>query len=147
MRRLVLAAGLAAVLLTVLAVGSATALVLAPPVPVTGSATAVTTTTATLNGTVDPVGSATDYSFQYGTTTAYGQATPTQSAGSALVAGPVSAPVTGLTPGTTYHFRLVATPTGGGTAVDGLDQTFTTNGAPVVTTGPATAIAPTAATL
>ncbi len=147
MRRLVLAAGLAAMLVTVLAVGSATALMIAPPVPVTGSATAVTTTTATLNGTVNPVGSATDYSFQYGTTTAYGQTTPAQSAGSGLVAANVASPVTGLTPGTTYHFRLVATPTAGGTAVDGSDQTFTTNGPPVVRTGAATAVAPTAATL
>jgi hypothetical protein len=38
----------------------------------------------------------------------------------------VSATVTGLTPGTTYHFRIVATSAGYALPVDGSDMTFTT---------------------
>ncbi|MHB8458286.1 MAG: G1 family glutamic endopeptidase, partial [Acidimicrobiales bacterium] len=47
-----------------------------PPSASTGAATAVGTTSATLNGTADPHGSATTYQFQYGTTTAYGSVSP-----------------------------------------------------------------------
>lgn len=55
------------------------------PEATTEEATSVTDsdTEATLNGTINPVGTATSYQFQYGTTTAYGQVSPAspQSAG------------------------------------------------------------------
>jgi hypothetical protein len=81
--------------------------------PTTEPATNVTATGATLNGTVDE--SATAY-FEYGTTTGYGLTTPPQR----VDEGAVSAPITGLTAQTTYHYRIVA----GGEM--GQDRTFTT---------------------
>jgi len=78
------------------------------PVVVTSSAESVTTTTATLEGSVDPDNAETTYFFQYGTTTIYGlQTAPTTvDAGSTTVS--VSAPVRGLKTATSYVFRLVA---------------------------------------
>jgi hypothetical protein len=80
------------------------------------------TTTATLNGTVNPNGAATIYRFEYGTTTAYGLSSPTQSAGGTADV-PVQATISGLTASTTYHYRLVAGD------VEGADRTFTTTAA------------------
>jgi hypothetical protein len=105
-----------------------TATAASAPTVTTGSATAVTQTSATLNGTVNPNGQATDYHFEYGTSTNYTQrvpaAPPDPSAGSGTSNVPVSANISGLNPGTLYHFRLVAT-NGSGTT-QGQDQTFTT---------------------
>jgi hypothetical protein len=67
----------------------------------------VTVASATLQGGVYPNGRNTTYFWQYGTTTSYGQTTPSGSAsGTAPVA--VTNTITGLSPGTTYHYRLVA---------------------------------------
>ena len=55
---------------------------LSAPAVVTGAATAVTPTTATLNGTVDPNGRATTWYFEYGTSTSYGTKTAVKDAGS-----------------------------------------------------------------
>ena len=49
---------------------------------------------------------------------------------------PVSQPIDGLEGNTTYHFRLVAT-TSGGVSVDGEDQTLTTSTVPPSIAGPA----------
>jgi hypothetical protein len=68
--------------------------------PTTDPATAVTATSATLNGTA--VG-ATSASFQYGTTTAYGVSAPATIAADGSVQATVS-----VTPNTTYHFRVEA---------------------------------------
>jgi phosphodiesterase/alkaline phosphatase D-like protein len=113
------------------------------PSATTGAASAVTDTGASLAGTVNPQGQTTGYEFQYGTTTAYGQHSDAASAGAGSADVPVTAPLTGLTPGTTYHYRVIATNDGGTTV--GTDQTFTTTGtAPppspkaTVTTGNAT---------
>jgi hypothetical protein len=78
------------------------------PAVVTSSAESVTTTTATLEGSVDPDNAETTYFFQYGTTALYGlQTAPTTlDAGSTTVA--VAAPVRGLKTATSYVFRLVA---------------------------------------
>ena len=92
------------------------------PVVVTGVASDIIDTTATLNGTVNPSGSETTYHFEYGLTTAYGSTTTSTSAGSGFTAVPVSAALTGLIPGTLYHFRLTATNSGG--TVNGVDATF-----------------------
>jgi hypothetical protein len=63
--------------------------------------------------------------LEYGTTTSYGSSAPcTPSPGSGTSAVAVSAAVTGLTSGTTYHFRVSATNAGG--TSNGSDQTFTT---------------------
>ena len=83
------------------------------PVVVTGVASAITDTTATLNGTVNPSGSETTYHFEYGLTTSYGSTTTITSAGSGFTAVAVSAALTGLISGTEYHFRVTATNSGG----------------------------------
>src|SRR5581483_4504875 len=91
----------------------------------------VTPTTALLSGSVDPRGSATTWHFDYGTTTAYGLTTTPMNAGSGFGAQPVSVTVSNLVPGTTYHFRLVAS-SRAGTTYDG-DMTFSTP--PAITLG------------
>lgn len=88
------------------------------------SATAIGETTAVLRGYVNPRGSATSYSFQYGTTATYGAQTANHSVGGGNATKAVAVKVAGLTPGTTYHFRLLATNANGTTG--GSDRTFTT---------------------
>lgn len=95
------------------------------PVATTGAASDVGSQSAQLSGTVNPNGSATRYTFQYGTDTAYGSETTPASAGSGTTAANVSATLTGLAPGTTYHYRLTATNSSGQTT-SGTDHTFTT---------------------
>jgi hypothetical protein len=96
----------------------------APAAVATGPATAVGTTVSTVTGTVNPNGEKTTWTFQYGLTPNYG----TETFGAAIAAGTVpltvSAQFQGLTPGTTFHYRLVAYH--GAVASPGLDQTFTT---------------------
>jgi N-acetylneuraminic acid mutarotase len=94
-----------------------------PPVVTTNPATSVTSSSATLNGTVDPHGLTTSVHFQYGTTTSYGSTTPSQSKTGNTYQN-VSANISGLSASTTYHFRIVAT--NGGGSVNGSDRTFTT---------------------
>jgi hypothetical protein len=117
---------------------------LSPPGVVTAAASSIGATSATLNGSVDANGRSTTWYFEYGASTSYGSKTSTKSA-SGTNAAPVSAAVTGLQAGHTYHFRLVATSDGGTT--NGGDATFTTSGAPSVSTGTASSIAPTTAKL
>jgi phosphodiesterase/alkaline phosphatase D-like protein len=118
---------------------------LTPPDAVTGSASSVTASSATLNGTVDPNGRSTTFYFEYGTSTSYGTKTAAKSAGSAANAQSVNTVISGLEAGRTFHFRLVAQ-SDAGTSV-GKDATFTTSGAPSVATGSVSAVAPTSATL
>jgi hypothetical protein len=117
----------------------------APAVDVQGPtvASAITTTGATLNDVVNPNGADTTYRYEYGTDTSYGASTPDGDAGSTTGESPAVVPVTGLTPGTTYHARIVAE-NGVGAPVDGADSTFTT--APA-TTPTATSITSNSATL
>jgi len=77
------------------------------PAVVTTAATNVDDTTATLTGTVNPNGSSTSYFFQWGKTTAYGNITPVTSVGAGKDTLGVFADIDGLTPGTTYHYRIV----------------------------------------
>jgi hypothetical protein len=97
---------------------------LIPPTVVTGAASRVGQSTATLAGTVNPNGIATSYHFVYGTTTGYGSATPATSEGSGTSASAVSAPLAGLAPNTTYHYALVASNSAG--EASGSDGSFTT---------------------
>lgn len=80
--------------------------------------------TATLNGSVNANYALTDVTFEWGLTNAYGNITnaiPVQVTGNALT--PVSAPISGLTQLTTYHYRCVGTGPGG--TFYGEDQIFT----------------------
>ncbi|MEI7898376.1 MAG: BACON domain-containing carbohydrate-binding protein [bacterium] len=113
------------------------------PVVSTNAATGITCTGATLNGSVNPNGYATNYHFEWGTTVAYGNSTTVVSAGAGSTSVPVTAPITGLTGGTTYHFRVVAVNAEGTT--NGLDMTFVPCAAVVITTA-ASAITTTTAT-
>jgi hypothetical protein len=121
-----------------------------PPTVTTGSASAISQRQATLEASVDPNGEEVSAcTFEYGTTTAYGSSapcTPTPSSGTGSVA--VSAAITGLTAGTPYHFRVVATNAGG--TSEGSDRTFTTFAAgtpPTITLEPASKITQSDATL
>jgi plastocyanin len=117
------------------------------PTATTGSASSLTDTGASLGGSVNPNGQATEYFFRYGTTASYGQTTTKTLLGN-TGNSPTSVtpePITGLTPGTTYHFQLVAENVSG--TSPGSDQTFQTPGPPLVTTGGTSAIADTTATV
>ena len=81
---------------------------LTPPTVTTDQATNVSTSSATLNGTVTPNGLATTVVFEWGTTRAYGNTTPVQSIGDGTGGASVTANLTGLTPDTLYHYRVTA---------------------------------------
>jgi hypothetical protein len=128
---------LAVIAIAAVWVGLATAA--SPPTTTTSPASSVSDTGATLNGSVNPNGQQTSYAFQWGPTNGYGHETTLTDAGSGTSTSPVSAAVTGLASGTTYHFRIIAI-NATGTSV-GTDQTFATTG-----TAPAPSPAPTATT-
>jgi hypothetical protein len=119
--------------------------VTAAPTVTTGSATSVTETGATLNGTVNPNGLETKYYFEYGTTEAYGAKTAEASAGSGESGMEESKAVTGLTLGTTYDLRITATNSEG--TSHGANQKVTPSGKPSAETKAATSIGETEATL
>ena len=123
-----------------------------PPSLENVTASAVTQTAATLNASINPNNQDTIYHFEFGPTTAYGRTLPAPDADIGLGYSNVvvGQQLTGLSPGTTYHFRVVATnatsPLGG---TVGADRTFTTPPLqpPVVSTGQASGVAQNAATL
>ncbi len=118
----------------------------AAPTATTDAATAVLSSGATLNGTVNANNSSTLVSFEYGLTAAYGTTvTADQSPVSGAVNTPVSLSVTGLTNTTTYHYRVKAQSAYG--TVYGADMTFTTTVPPTAVTDPASAVGATTATL
>ncbi len=103
------------------------------PIVATLPATNITGTSSTFNGTVNPNGLATDYYFKWGTSASYGNVTPTLSAGTVSTVVPVYADIAGLTPGTLYHYSVVAS-NSDGTAI-GADLTIIGGQAEVTTTG------------
>ena len=94
-----------------------------PPVVTTNPATNLTTSSARLNGSLNPHGLTTTVYFQYGTTTSYGHTTPMQTQTGNTYRN-ITANISGLTTHHTYHFRIVAT-NSAGTRM-GSDRTFTT---------------------
>jgi hypothetical protein len=121
-----------------------TTLTTAPSVT-TSAATNLATTSATLNGDLTSLGTATsvNVSFEWGLTISYGNTTTPEAK---TATGTFSANLTGLTAKTTYHFRAIAV--GDGSAPPGDDMTFTTSTiAPSVTTSAATNLATTTAAL
>src|SRR5215207_6413904 len=119
------------ILATLLAIAAFPATALAAPVVETLPAAPVGETTATLHGTVDANGEEAGYFFEYGTSSAYGLKTEELSAGAGEDPVDVTAALTGLSPATTYHYRLVSG------EVQGEDMTFTTAAATPNPTVPA----------
>ncbi len=117
------------------------------PTVTTGAASAITQTSATLNGTVNANGSSTAVTIEYwlgsnpATTVS---ATPSPVTGSTDTA--VSYSLTGLTPNTIYTYHVIGTSAVG--TAQGADVSFTTSAqAPSVTTDAASAITIDGATL
>ena len=95
------------------------------PTTTTLAASLVESMSATLNGTVNANNVSTIVSFEYGPTDAYGttvSGVPSPVTGSSATS--VSASISGLTPGNTYHFRVTGISAGG--TSHGNDLTFTT---------------------
>jgi len=98
----------------------------------TAFAGAVTGTSATLHATADTIGLGGSARFAYGPTTGYGAFTATLGLPIAAGAQGLSATLTGLLPGTTYHYRLlVTTPDGAVTGADSAFKTTTRSPPPV----------------
>lgn len=108
-----------------------------PPVPPLGSAptsmtigaTSVTSSSAVLNGEVNPNGSATTYHFEYGKSTLFGlfsldQTTEDKGAGKGTLLTKFAVSIAGLDNDTTYYYQLVADNQYGTT--DGGIYSFTT---------------------
>jgi len=98
------------------------------PAATTGAASGITRSAATLTGTVDPNGTSTTWYFEYGTSTAYGLQSAGGDAGAGTEPVDLSIPVSGLSAGTSYHYRVVAV-SADGTAT-GADRTFRTAAGP-----------------
>jgi hypothetical protein len=116
------------------------------PTVTTQSATSVTESSATLNGTITVTGgaNASIRGFVYGLTTSYG-ATTTESG--SFGTGAYTGAISSLTCNTLYHVKVYATNTGGTSY--GSDTTFTTSAcsAPTITTSSASSLTQTTATL
>lgn len=120
-------------------------------------ASSITRATAQLSGTLNPEHSETTYYFAYVDEAGYapeavdpysaGTRTATVTAGEGVGDQTVTQPLVGLLPGTTYHYRLVATNQAG--TVTGSDHSFTTAPPtpPLVTTGPPSGVTQTTATI
>ncbi|HWI73603.1 MAG TPA: hypothetical protein VNT55_16720, partial [Baekduia sp.] len=107
----------------------------APAAP--AGASSVSGITANLTGVVNPPSGPTTYQFEWGTDPAtYGHLTPATSDGNQTV----TAAIAGLTPGTTYHVRVIATDTATNITTTGVDGEFVTDPAPNATTGSVTGV-------
>jgi len=98
------------------------------PTVVTGSADGLTKTTANVSGGVNSNGAATSVYFEVGTSALYDSSTPPVSLLGGISTVPALASLTGLSPGTEYHYRIVATNFVGTSFGD--DQTFVTGADP-----------------
>jgi len=97
------------------------------PATTTGTASSITSTTATVSGSVNPNGLDTQMVFTYGTSSTLSGASKTTSAdiGSGTTAVSESANLTGLTAGTKYYYQLQATSSAG--TAKGAINSFTTS--------------------
>ncbi len=103
--------------------GDATFTTPAPARATTGGATA-SEISARVTGSVDTGGLPTSYHVDYGKSAKYGSSTPAATLAATSSGVSVSALVRSLRPNTTYHYRLVAANSGGGSV--GADRTFKT---------------------
>ena len=118
-----------------------------PPRITNEPTTAIGHEEATINAKLNPGELETKYHFEYGETSAYGSEVPIggQSIAPGTAAVAISAPLSGLKLGVTYHFRVVASNSAGTTT--GPDQKFTTIAPAPVDQSYATAVGSTTATL
>jgi len=113
--------------------GDQSSLLLFPPIVTSSPATSISSSAATLNGTVNPDDLPAMAWFEWGTTTDYGNFTVVSFPGSGSQALPLSYPLTGLAAYTSYHYRIDAYNDLG--LAQGEDQRFTTPDAPRTITG------------
>jgi hypothetical protein len=93
----------------------------------TKAASLITTSSATLNGSVNPGGNELEQcKFEYGTTTSYGKEVACSSTPSGSSPVEVSAPLTGLAANTEYDFRIVVVVRSSQEEVKGSNATFKT---------------------
>jgi hypothetical protein len=111
------------------------------PDATSGSVDQTTSTSTVLTGAVNPNGADTTYDFEYGTSPNYGETTSPVDAGSGMTDISITTSLTGLSPGATYYYRLVAANADGTTY--GQASTFETSAVPTVTTGATTSISAT----
>ena len=113
----------------------------------TGTVENLTPTGATLTGSLSPNGVEAHYYFEWGPSTSYGNKSPEPptDAGSGSEVVAASTPLQGLSPNTSYHYRLITSNSYGTTA--GADAAFTTSGPPRITTEPPTGIGHETATI
>ncbi len=118
------------------------------PAVSTGSPTAITSNSVTLDGSVNPQGCYTEYAFEYGRSSEGYPDEVIGSAGSGTSPVSVSTSSAIVQPSTSYHFRLTAWNSGG--EITGGSGSFTTPAActkPTVTTNTAASITDTSAVL
>jgi len=95
-----------------------------PPTATTDPATNINSNSATLNATVNPHYFNTTVKFEWGLDTSYPNTTDSVLIGSGGTDVAVPSGITGLSPNTTYHYRVVATNAYG--TANGNDEIFTT---------------------
>ncbi len=118
------------------ATATSSANVVGPPIVSNEKVLSVTETTAKIGFTINPNGAATTYVVEYGPTTSYGQKTTPVEIGATPGPQSLTQTLTGLEPGKTYHFNVVATNSAEPKGVDGGDKSFTTESdAPLSATG------------
>jgi uncharacterized protein (TIGR02145 family) len=95
---------------------------LQPPAVITTPASSIITVGATLNGMVNALNYSTVVTFEYGLNTSYGNSkTADQSPVVGNTDTPVSTKITGLSQGTTYHYRVKAVSSQGTTYGDDIN--------------------------
>ena len=99
-----------------------------PPVATTGPTTVVSTTGATISGSVTPLADTTAVSIQYGTSPSLGSSTADGSLAAGTTKQPVTGMLTALPSNTTIYYRVVATNSAG--ASDGAVESFKTSPPP-----------------
>ncbi len=118
------------------ATATSSANVVGPPIVSNENVVSVTETTAKVGFTINPNGAETTYTIEYGPSTSYGKKTTPVKIGAAPGPQALTQTLTGLEPGETYHFDVVATNSAAPKGVGGGDQSFTTEpDAPLSATG------------
>ena len=103
------------------------------PAVTTGASSAITTTTATLGGSITDAGctALTAYGIEYSTINGFANGTGTAVPSTNLTGTTFTSALTGLTPSTTYYYKAYATNAAGTTY--GLQQSFMTSAPPPAT--------------